>query len=256
VNVTVNVTSLITVQTLPGNLSVTAKVDGDLFDLQQKIGAIVDTFALPTNNCASKGIGKLNPVVGISSKSLAPQGNQALFAIGGHVDVWTCVDGPPNSEVLYRMVKVGPLKTKVPVSVHTWSSEIKNKDGTQPFDATILASLVKQNDTTVALQLGQPNIKLSGQYVFLTNGILKIADVDINQKANSALQSAIDPNKLKATLPTELQKLNMAVQSAQFTDDAGHLVAELVLTANVSGAEITDLLKQIQLPSSTGSITH
>ena len=42
--VTVNVLSFVTVQTAPGSLAVTAKVDGDLFDLQQKIGTIVDTL--------------------------------------------------------------------------------------------------------------------------------------------------------------------------------------------------------------------
>jgi hypothetical protein len=255
VNVTVNVTSLITVQTNPGSLLVTAKVNGDLFDLQQKIGAIVDRFNLPTGNCDNKGIGKINPVVSITSKSLAAEGEQAVFAIGGHIDVWTCVDGPPNSEVQWQMKKIGPIKTKVPV-IHTWPSVIKNKDATQPFDATIPVSFVKQSDTTVALQLGQPNIKLSGQYAFITDGILKIANIDINQKAVSALQGAIDPNKLKATLPTELQKLNMAVQSAHFVDDGGHLVAELNLSSNVSAAAITNLLKQIQLPSSAAPGTH
>ncbi len=254
VNVTVNVTSLISVQTNPGSLAVTAKVDADLFDLQQKIGAIVDTFALPTGNCDNKGLGKINPVVTISSKSLAAQGGQAVLSIGGHVDAWTCVDGPPNSEVQWQMKKIGPIKTKVPV-IHTWPSVIKNKDATQPFDATLPASLVKQSDTAVALQLGQPDIKLSGQYAFLTNGILKIAGVDINQKASAALQNAIDPNKLKAALPTELQKLNMTVQSAHFVDDGGHLVAELNLSASVSASDITNLLRQIQLPA-TPPATH
>ena len=91
VPVTVNVSSLVTVQTVPGNLAVTAKVSGDLFDLQQKIGPIVDTFKLPTDNCANTGVAKPNPVVSLTSKSLTPQGDEAIFAIGGHVDVWTCI---------------------------------------------------------------------------------------------------------------------------------------------------------------------
>jgi hypothetical protein len=248
VTVTVTATSIVTVQTNPGSLLVTAKINGDLFDLQQKIGAIVDTFKLPTDNCAQNGVGKINPVVTISSKSLAAQGSQAIFAVGGHVDAWTCVAAKPNIEVKWEMRKIGPIKTKVPVKVQTWAGYIKNKDATQPFDATIPVSLNKQSSSTVALQLGQPNIKLGGQYASLTRGILSIAGVNINQKAADALQSAIDPNKLKATIPTELQKLNMAIQSAQFINDGGHLVAELVLTANVSGADITGLLKEIQIP--------
>ena len=143
------------------------------------------------------------------------------------------------------MKKIGPIKTKVPVP-HTLTGYAKNKDATQPFDASIPVRLVKQSKSTITVQVGQPNIKLEGQYVFLTNGILKIANVDINREAADALQSAIDPNKLKATISTELQKLNMAVQSAGFRDDGGHLIAEITLTANVSAADITNLLKEIQ----------
>ena len=55
VPVTINVLSVITVQAMPDSLAVTAKVDGDLFDLQQKIGAIGDTFNWPNNNCANSG---------------------------------------------------------------------------------------------------------------------------------------------------------------------------------------------------------
>jgi hypothetical protein len=254
VPVTVNVLSLIMVQTVGDSLSVTAKVDGDLFDLQQKIGTIVDTFKLPTDNCANTGVDKPNPVVSITTKSLTPEGDQAVFAIGGHVDVWSCVIGPPKSEIQWQMKRIGPIKTKVPVP-HTWTNYMKNKDATQPFDASIPVSLVKQGDTTVALQISKPNIKLEGQYVFLTNGILKIANIDINQKAAGALQNAIDPNKLKATIPPELQKLNMAVETAHFVNDGGHLVAEITLTAKVSATEITNLLKQIQTPPTT-SATH
>ena len=247
VPVTVNVLSLVTVQTEPASLVVTAKVDGDLFDLQQKIGTIVDTFKLPSDNCADTGAGKPNPVVSLTSKSLTPEGDEAIFAIGGHVDIWSCIIGPPKSEIQWQMKKIGPIKTKVPVP-HTWTNYMKNKDATQPFDASIPVSLVKDSPTSVALQIGKPNIKLEGQFVVLTNGILKIANVDINQKAANALQSAIDPSKLKAAIPPELQKLNMTVQSAGFKDEGGHLIAEIVLTANVSAGDITNLLKQIQAP--------
>ena len=186
-------------------------------------------------------------MVSLTSKSLIAQGEDALFAIGGHVDVWSCIVGPPKSEIQWQMKKIGPIKTKVPVP-HTWTDYIKNKDATQPFDASIPVSLVKESDTSVALQVGKPKINLEGQFVFLTNGVLKIANVDINQKAADALQSAIDPNKLKATIPPEFQKLNMAVQSAGFRDEGGHLIAEITLTADVSAGDITNLLKQIQTP--------
>src|SRR5271165_6944288 len=72
--VTVNVLSVITVQAMQDNLAVMAKVEGDLFDLQQKIGAIGDTFNWPNNNCANGGADdRPNLVVSVTSKSLTAQ---------------------------------------------------------------------------------------------------------------------------------------------------------------------------------------
>jgi hypothetical protein len=100
-------------------------------------------------------------------------------------------------------------------------------------------------------QLGQPIVEPEGQYVSVTNGVLKIADVDVSQKIAHALHSALDPDKLKTTIPSELEKLNMTVQSADFKDDGGHLVAEVVLTSNVPWGDVANILKQIQSPAAT-----
>jgi hypothetical protein len=120
----------------------------------------------------------------------------------------------------------------------------KNKDGSQPFRASLLIQLVKKDDATVALDIAEPNVKLEGPDVVMTNAILKRASVDINQKAHNALQSAIDPAKLKAVLPKELQKLNMSVVSARFRDIGGHAIAEINLATRVSGKSTTQLLQQ------------
>lgn len=69
----------------------------------------------------------------------------------------------------------------------------------------------------------------------MTNANLKIAKVNISQKAHNALQSAIDLAKLKEILPDELQKLNMNVVSARFRNVGGHAIAEINLAARVSG---------------------
>jgi hypothetical protein len=55
--------------------------------------------------------------------------------------------------------------------------------------------------------------------------------MDINQKALGALQSAIDPAKLKEALPKEYQKLNMTVVSTRFRNYGGHAIAEINLAA-------------------------
>ena len=84
---TVNVLSVITVQAMPDSLAVTAKVDGNLFDLQQKIRATGDIFNWPNNNCAKSGADdRPNLVVSATSKSLIAQGDQAMLVVGGQVD--------------------------------------------------------------------------------------------------------------------------------------------------------------------------
>ena len=75
------------------------------------------------------------------------------------------------------------------------------------------------------------------------DAILKRANADINKSALSALQSAIDPAKLKAVLPKELQNLNMSVLSARFRDHGGHAIAEINLAATISGS--SKLLGQV-----------
>ena len=133
---------------------------------------------------------------------------------------------------------------KVP-TLHTWANLKKTKDGSQPLDVSLQIYLVTKDNATVALEFAKPDKKLEGQYPFVTNPILKLVNVDINKEAYNALQSAIDPAKLKTVLPKELQKLNMSVVLARFRDAGGHAVAEINLTTRVSGKSITQLLQQI-----------
>lgn len=244
VPVTINVLSVITVQANPDSLAVTAKIDGDLFDLQRKIGAIVDTFRVPNNNCASAELPNL--VVSLTSKSLTAQGDRALLTIGGRVDAWTCV-AKAKSEVQWVMEKIGPIKTKAPVR-RTFTNTIKTEITSEPFDATVPLSFVRQGADSVAVRLEQPTVLPEGLYATAANGVLKIADVDLTQQIANAVHSALDPIRLKTTIPPELEKLNMTVQSAGFKDDGGHLVAEVVMTANVPWGEVANALKQIQSP--------
>jgi hypothetical protein len=117
-----------------------------------------------------------NLVVSLTSKSLTAQGDQAILAIGGQVDGWTCV-GKAKSEILWEMRKVGPIKTKVPVR-HTSTSAVKTKVTSEPFQASIPISFVKQGANSVAVQLEQPIVKPEGHYVSVTNNVLRIADIN------------------------------------------------------------------------------
>ena len=167
-----------------------------------------------------------------------------MLVFGGQVDAWTCV-AKAKSEVLWEMKKVGPIKTKLPVR-RTLTKTEKSKITSEPFQASMPISFVKQGDTAVAVRLEQPLVTPEGQHVSVTNGVLKIADVDVSQKVAHALHSALDPDKLKTTIPSELEKLNMMVQSAGFKDDGGHLIAEVVMTANVPWGDVANALKQTQ----------
>jgi hypothetical protein len=89
--------------------------------------------------------------------------------------------------------------------------------------------LVQKDSASIALKISDPEIKLEGQDVVVSNSNLDHAKLDINQKVHAALQSAINFVKLKAMLPKELQK--STVVSARFRSQGGHAIAEINLAA-------------------------
>lgn len=245
VPVSVAATTFVKVETSDNAIELRARVVGDFVDLQRKIGPIVDTFDLPRENCRSYSPN--NPVVSLPTKALTFRDGTALFSVGGSVTMWECLENPiPNSKVEWELRDIGlGIKTKVPVVV-TWpGSPIKTILVTQPFEAALPVSLVKRDDYSVALEVGRPDIELKGQYAFITKGILKIAGVDVNQKAHDALLKAIDPAKLRMAMPQDLLKYNPAIVSARFIDVGGHLSAEIALTAKVPASAMTDLVEHL-----------
>jgi hypothetical protein len=223
---------------------VSARIFADLIDLQKKFSNVVSTFKLPADNCANRGVDNQSPVVSLKSGSLWPRDDQLIMSIRGQIDIWSCIAGPAKSEIRWQKKKIAFMKMKVPL-IHTWTNVVKNKNSTQPFHGSLPIHLVEKDSATVALRIAKPYIILEGQEVFVTNANLKLATVDINQKAYNALQSAIDPAKLKEVLPKELQKLNMTVASARFRDHGGHAIAEINLAVRVPGNSITQLVQQI-----------
>jgi hypothetical protein len=250
--VPINLTSkaFLSLRTAPDGLTLTARVVADLGDLQAKIGAIIDTIPLPRENCRSFSAN--NPVVTIWGKELKATGSSATLWLHGYVDVWDCRENPiPNSKVEWRVedIKVGPLKTgaktKVPVLV-TWPGDpIKNKLATQPFDVSEPLSFVRITDSTIALQLGDPNIQLGGQFVAVTKGLLSIAGIDINSKARDALRQAIDPTKLQISIPQEYVRLNPVVEAASFEALGNNLTATMTLSAHVPAEQVNQVITQL-----------
>ncbi|UPJ42791.1 hypothetical protein IVB40_01565 [Bradyrhizobium sp. 40] len=243
VPVTIVAKTYFKIQTLENKLYLKAQVIGDLGDLQRKIGSIVDSFKLPWENCRSYSPN--NPVVDIPRKELPFREGAAVFSIGGKVTMWECLENPiPNTKVEWQLRNVGlGIKTKVPVVV-TWpGSPIKTILLTQPFEADLPITLVRNNESTVSLNVGSPDIELKGSLAFITKGVLSVAGIDINQKAADALRKAIDPEKLKLTIPEQFQEFNPKIDSARFIDHEGRLAIEMNLSALIPAAKVTDMVK-------------
>lgn len=243
VAVTIIAKTYFKIQTLDNKLYLKAQVIGDLGDLQRKIGPIVDSFKLPWENCRSYSPN--NPVVDLPRKELPFRDGSAVFSIGGKVTMWQCLENPiPNSKVEWQLRDVGfGIKTKVPVVV-TWpGSPIKTILVTQPFDADLPVTLVRNNESTVSLVVGRPDIELRGSLAFIARGVLNIAGIDVNQKAADALRKAIDPEKLKLSIPEQFQQFNPKIDSARFIDHEGKLAIEMNLSALIPAAKVTDMVK-------------
>lgn len=93
--------------------------------------------------------------------------------------------------------------------------------------------------------LGDPNVRLGGQFVGITNAILKIANVDISAEAKKALDKAVDPSKLTFLVPKEYQDLNPVVADAQFFTNEGRLTARVRLEAKIPVERLTEFVKSM-----------
>ena len=238
VSVTVPIRAESIFQTNGDIARVKIEVTGDLADLQEKIGTIIDTLALPRENCRS--FSSNNPVVAMSHKALSFQDGDAVLLIGGNVTVWDCRENPvPNSKVEFEMQALGlGIRTKVPV-VRTWPGEpIKNVLLTQSFDVSLPTYFAKLNDSTFGLKLGKPDIELKGQYVAITKGVLSIAGINLNDKLYDALTNVVDPQKLLLRLPGEIRALPLRVEDAHFVLSDGHLAATIILSGEVAVASV------------------
>lgn len=240
---TVSVTSWITVNSVGDETTVDARIFADLIDLQKKFSDVVDSFKRSSRNCNRSADGQ-NPVVSFRSGSLWPRNDQLIMFVRGDIDIWSCSVGPSQSAIRWEKTKVSFLSLKLPVR-RTWRNVTKNMDGTQSFHGTLLVSLVEKDGANVALRNTEPNLRLDGEPAFATNANLSLAKTDMNEKVSKALRSAIDLTKLKDVLPKELQKFNMTISSARFTDRGGHAIAEINLTGRTSSITTTSLLQQI-----------
>src|SRR5262249_25627262 len=201
----------------------------DLIDLQKKFASVVGSFKLPTNRCSNRGhANNQNPFVSFKGGSLWPVDDRLVMSVRGDVDVWSCIAGPQKSAIEWRKKTIWSLKVKRPER-HSWRTMKERKEGVQSFSGSMPIQLVKKDDANVSLKIADFDIKLEGQEGSAIASNPNLAK-HINQKAYNALQSAIDPAKLKTALPKDLQKLNMTVVSTRFRSYGGHEIAAINLS--------------------------
>jgi hypothetical protein len=225
-------------------IEVNARVVADLSDLQRKVGALIDTIPLPTDNCNHFGVDNL--VARIWGKQITINGNVATLKLSGDVDNWTCVKNPiPCTRVEWHGI--------VPeIVAYDCNPPIKNRNINQPFDAMLPFRLAVVDAHTVAVQLGEPSINLGGTLGSVTNGLLRIAGVDINGQARQALESAINPNLLKQSLPKEILAFNPVVTRAELLSDSGALAGTVEMNVSIDSKTLADLGQILQGGSQSG----
>jgi len=238
--VNIPVTAFLKLATDSAGISVNLRLAANLSDLQQKIGSIIDTAPLPHNVCDHFGVD--NIVARIWGKQLNASPNQLTLKLNGDVDDWTCVKNPvPCSKVTW-----GGGFIKYPqITLYDCNSPIENKNINQPFEANLSTSLQVVDPQTVSVVLGNPSVNLGGKLGGVTQGILNIAGVNLNQKASDALKQAVDPAKLRQALPPDIQSLNLAITDAHFSNENGQGFANLGLSGKIPANQVTVLFQTL-----------
>ena len=145
VPIAVSATSWITVKSdADENLAeARIRIFADLIDLQRKFSKAVATIKPSVNDCANRGVDNLSPIVSLKSGSLWPRHDQLVMSIRGDIDIWSCIDEPRKSIIVWRKKKIGFINIKLP-ALHSTTKVRKNKDGTQPFRGSLLVNLSDQ----------------------------------------------------------------------------------------------------------------
>jgi hypothetical protein len=212
--------AFMSIRPIAGKIRVNVRTVADLSDLQTKVGALVDLIPLPTNQCAE--FGTVNNVARIWGKKITIDGDVASLQLSGDVDGWFCSKGVPCSRVIWHglIPEVEFFDCNPPITTHVFN---------QPFDAAIPFSLGVADQLTLELRLGQPSVNLGGQLAGVTNGILQIAGVNLNDKLREALSGIVKPDLLKGALPADLLQLDPVVTQAGLFSNSGALAASIEL---------------------------
>jgi hypothetical protein len=225
---------------LDGVSTINVRVIADLKDLQTNIGAIVQRFTLPKDNCVH--FQSHNPVVNLQGRDLGFKDDIAVLIIGGSVTDWLCTENPiPNTRVEWEIQTLAPgIKTKVPVIKTFPGNPIKTIIATQSFEATIPIALNLANNA-VSLQLNPPHIEAQGPYATTNGGILTVAGVDVSKQVEAALGRTVELPDMMA----RLSKFSPEITGAHFVGDNGHLMVKIDALVHSSSQTIDDLKAEL-----------
>lgn len=234
--------TFVSLQPVDSSIRINARAVADLSDLQNKIGPLIDTFPLPADNCSHFGVD--NIVARIWGKQITVNGNGAILKLNGDVEVWTCVKNPiPCSRLEWEEQNVLGARIRLPRTVFfDCNPPIKTRNFTQPFEATLPFSVEVADPQSFSVKLGDPAVNLGGALGGVTEGILRIAGVDINAEAKKALDRAINPGALTQTLPDFLTLFNPTLTRAELLSNSGALALTLEAQATLTIVQLAELL--------------
>jgi hypothetical protein len=218
VPLSISVSGFLSFLPVGSQIQVNTRILANLSDLQRKIGSLIDTIPLPTDNCAHFGADNL--VARIWGKDITIAGDVATLTLHGDVEVWGCANLPI----------IGVSKTRF---------------GSQPFDATLPFRAVVADPHTIAAQVSQPSITLGGQFGSVTQWLIGSLGINLNALAKEALDRLITPDLLKQTLPNDLLTLNPVITRAELMSNSGALALYVEMNASFDGAPLVRLIRSL-----------
>lgn len=246
ISISAEVYVFLSLQPIEDRIRVQLRLVADLTDLQNKIGALVDSIPLPKDNCSHFGID--NVVARIWGKKISVNDDIATLKLNGDVDIWTCVKNPiPCTRVEWEE----RFGIRIPKLVYyDCNPPIKNRNISQPFEAMLPFTLELVDARTVAVRLGTPSVDLGGTLGGVTEGILRIAGVDLNAQVKQVLDAAIGSDLLAQALPEFLARFDPSIKRAEFLNNSGSLALAIELEASLDllalGTLIEWLVNQIR----------
>jgi hypothetical protein len=181
-----------------GPKAVAVEVTVDLSDLQAKIGPLIDTISLPSENCPFTGVG--NAVLRISQKRIVNEGTVASLKFSGDAEIWACVSVP----------SAGLVKTRL---------------GSQPFDVEMSFELTVINPSTIGVIVRKPRISYGGNLSPDVKKALLNSISIISTQVTAWLNRFFTSDLCKAQLSQEIISLGPRILSARFLEDSDHLAA-------------------------------